>query len=500
MNRNRKRRADTGPVIPPNTCPACSGLGTGHRYGYARVSTDDQDVKAQRMTLEAAGCCKIFTDEGVSGKLASRPGWDVLRGLLAEHDMLVTTKVDRLGRKVKIIYSITEHLEKIGANLTVLSLGSGAIDTSDPFGKMLFTIIAVFAEFEGDIIVDRITDTLDAARDSGNMRKSRGGRPPLGFRWDGKSPDWELDEKTGDYLRRAAARVLAGEAVAAVHADLGPIANPTTGKTVTAKMLRTALLSPASAGMITDGDGEFVRDANIGGPLDKATYVLLKAEVFQPRTRGGPVDAEGRYPLGPVLVCGKCGNQLNGELHRQRKRGGGYTGVTFDMYSCNNPHPATGHDRPCRGTFIRAAEVHELVKAALAEWGTTPAARRAAEQTPAPDAREAELVARILKHQGWLSELYADRELMGEDEFAEQAERYRGLLQTERAELKALKRTQQQADEPLDLSDWDKLPTAAAKVTAVRTALVSPLVVQPGKGYPKIDPAERVEITLRTRR
>jgi DNA invertase Pin-like site-specific DNA recombinase len=138
--------------------------------GYARVSTDDQHVDAQVSRLMEAGCDRVFRDEGVSGRKASRPEWDKVLAYLRQGDILVAVKLDRFGRSTKHLLEVAAELETRGVGLRCLDQ---PIDTTTPVGKLLFTILAAVAQFEADLIRERTMDGLAAARARGNL----GGRP-----------------------------------------------------------------------------------------------------------------------------------------------------------------------------------------------------------------------------------------------------------------------------------------------------------------------------------
>lgn len=137
--------------------------------GYARVSTRDQNPEAQTDTLTTAGCEQVFIDKGVSGTLAKRPKLDKALEYLRSGDVLVITKLDRLGRSVRNLIELAAVLEQRGVGLRVLHQG---IDTTTPGGRLFFHIVASIAEFERDLISERTRDGLEAAR----ARGRKGGR------------------------------------------------------------------------------------------------------------------------------------------------------------------------------------------------------------------------------------------------------------------------------------------------------------------------------------
>lgn len=138
--------------------------------GYARVSTGDQSTDGQHDALTAAGCERTFTDVA-SGKLARRPQLDALLDYARAGDVVIITKLDRLGRSVAHLVELAGVLQSRGVDLRVLHQG---IDTTTPGGRLTFHILASIAEFERDLISERTRDGLAAAR----ARGRKGGRRP----------------------------------------------------------------------------------------------------------------------------------------------------------------------------------------------------------------------------------------------------------------------------------------------------------------------------------
>jgi DNA invertase Pin-like site-specific DNA recombinase len=137
--------------------------------GYARVSTQDQNLELQREALTKAGCQKVFEDK-VSGTRADRPGLAKTLEMLREGDTLVVWKLDRLGRSVKQLVDLVGELHKQGAQFGL----TDAIDTGTPSGRFFFHVMASLAEMERELIVERTRAGLDVARQLGR----KGGRKP----------------------------------------------------------------------------------------------------------------------------------------------------------------------------------------------------------------------------------------------------------------------------------------------------------------------------------
>lgn len=133
------------------------------KVGYGRVSTRDQNLDSQQDLLTAAGCTTVFIDKA-SGTLARRPELDAALRYLREGDVLVITKLDRLGRSVKNLTEVALDLDRRGIGLKVITQD---VDTTTPGGRLFFHLLAAFAEFEHDLIVERTKEGLAAARARG---------------------------------------------------------------------------------------------------------------------------------------------------------------------------------------------------------------------------------------------------------------------------------------------------------------------------------------------
>ena len=139
--------------------------------GYARVSTQDQSLELQKRELKKAGCKKIYEDV-ISGKQADRPGLAMMLEMLRKDDTLVVWKLDRLGRSLKQLISLTEDLEKQGVHFRSLT---DSIDTHTTAGRFFFHVMASLAEMERELTIERTQAGLKAARAMGRI----GGRKRL---------------------------------------------------------------------------------------------------------------------------------------------------------------------------------------------------------------------------------------------------------------------------------------------------------------------------------
>ena len=135
------------------------------KIGYARVSTQDQNLDLQKDALDKAGCTKIFVDE-ISGTVAQRAGLDKAKEVLRKGDVLIVWRLDRLGRSIRDLIDWVNHLEEEGIGFKSLQ---ESIDTTTSSGKLVFHIFAALAEFERNLIRERTNAGLAAARARGKL-------------------------------------------------------------------------------------------------------------------------------------------------------------------------------------------------------------------------------------------------------------------------------------------------------------------------------------------
>ena len=189
------------------------------KIGYARCSTDRQDLTAQRAALAELGVAEecIYTDHGLTGTNRARPGLDQALAAVRAGDVLVVPKLDRLARSVPDARAIADQLQKKGVRL---ALGASVYDPTDPMGRMFFNILATFAEFEADLIRMRTREGMAIARAKGKLR--------------GKQP--KLSEKQQKELNRMHA---SGDYSISDLAELFSISRPTVYRTLQRNSAKT---------------------------------------------------------------------------------------------------------------------------------------------------------------------------------------------------------------------------------------------------------------------
>ncbi|WP_091462667.1 recombinase family protein [Micromonospora inyonensis] len=150
----------------------------GLLIGYARVSTDEQDLTAQldALTVLGVGAERIYVDKGLTGTNRARPGLREALAACRAGDTLVVTKLDRLARSVADAHDIAKELTARGVKL---NLGGSVHDPTDPVGKLLFTALAMVAEFEADLARMRTREGMKVAKAKGRLR---GKQPKLNAR------------------------------------------------------------------------------------------------------------------------------------------------------------------------------------------------------------------------------------------------------------------------------------------------------------------------------
>lgn len=138
-------------------------------YGYARVSTAGQSLESQIEALKAQGCEVIYSEK-FTGTKTDRPEFQRLLSELKAGDTLIVTKLDRFARSTKEAIEIIGDLFERGVRVHILNMG---VVENTPTGRLIFTIMSAFAEFERDLIVERTQEGKAIAKQRPNFREGR---------------------------------------------------------------------------------------------------------------------------------------------------------------------------------------------------------------------------------------------------------------------------------------------------------------------------------------
>lgn len=138
-------------------------------FGYARVSTEEQNIESQKADLVALGCERIFFEK-VSGKDLKRDELNKLIEVLRPKDVLIVAKLDRLARSLKDLIFLLDEFSKLGI---VLKVGNLNLDFSTPEGRLIASVFGAVSEFERELIRGRTNAGLEYARSQGRV----GGKP-----------------------------------------------------------------------------------------------------------------------------------------------------------------------------------------------------------------------------------------------------------------------------------------------------------------------------------
>jgi DNA invertase Pin-like site-specific DNA recombinase len=286
--------------------------------GLARVSTRDQNPQLQIDALERAGCRPIY-EEKVSGVSTERPVRDQILAELEPGDCLTVWKLDRLGRSVSELLDIIKDLERRGVRFRCLTQ---PIDTSSASGRMFLTLLAAFAEFEREIMRERVL--------AGKERQREEGRPmgPLPFGWTDAQTQ---NDDQADLLREAARRILDDHDPLSQVVDDWNSRDLRPGKAQRWRVthLRRLLTNERSAVIL--GQDRYDRLARLFAQPDR-------------QRQGRPAE----HLLSGILVCGRdgCGRPLYGATK------GGKGKPPQLVYRCKRGSNSGGRFDGCGATVV----------------------------------------------------------------------------------------------------------------------------------------------------
>lgn len=463
--------------------------------GYIRLSIEDdtatgpQRQRADQQRLAQANGWTIDWYEDIDRSAYSgvtRPAYDRMLSRLADYDILVCWKLDRLIRRTRDLPAIQDLCEQHQVQLVSVTegtLGGG------PGGQFILGVFAGLAELESATISLRVRSSQQHLRDTGRWR---GGVRPFGYRpVPHPNGGWRLDPDPDEQpvVAEMAARTIAGEPARQIAWDLTERGIVTTrGKPWTSRTVSRMLQSPTLIGQHTV-DGDVLRDDD-GMPvqqweplIDQPTWRRLQAEMAARRT--GPKRRTDSTLLGGLVVCHLCGSTM----------GGWSADSPRASYICTTRHQR-GPD-VCAGNSINRMRLDDMVVAAVVEAVTPQRVadarrRRASRQRPDPTA------ARIASLEGALARLEHDRQVLGLYDGDES--RYVQRWRTYADELDQLRRRRPPdggmsvADVDLDGGRIDPDRLSRRQLRQLMLTAIRAVEIGPSTGQKRWDPARVLRI------
>lgn len=355
--------------LPVKRCAIYARKSTSHGMDQTYTSIDAQiDACAKYIEAHTAQGWVLegtFQDVAISGGTMERPG---MQDLLAQVraggiDAIVTYKLDRISRSIRDFSNLMYELGQLGVSLVIVTQN---FDTSTPMGKLCINFLSSFAEFERDMIRDRIRDKAAANAAQGLWT---GGSPPYGYRLGEHRALVEVEEEAV-YVRKAfelSANKKTPKEIAA-HLNQTGAPKPHTRKGAQPKdwtqaNIRDMLGRRMYAGVIVKGDTEYKGQhaGIVSEQLWRKSFENLQKNKPVNRTKNTHPDIT--YPLRGLLVCPSCGRLLCG--HYSEKGG-----KIRRYYVC--PGRVRG-DKSCQNPHLPAAVIEQAVAAHLAEYAHEPA-------------------------------------------------------------------------------------------------------------------------------
>lgn len=351
--------------LPEKRCAIYARKSTAHGMDQQFTSIDAQiDACAKYVEAHAAQGWRLvasFQDVAISGGTMERPGMqDLLAQVRAgKIDAIVTYKLDRISRSIRDFSNLMYELDQRGVGLVIVTQN---FDTATPMGKLCINFLSSFAEFERDMIRERIRDKAAANAAQGLWS---GGSPPYGYKL-GDKRNLLQEETEVPFVRDVF--LLSGKGKSAIeiasHLNATGAPRPHTRKNATpkpwtAERVRDMLENRLYAGVIKREDKEYPgqHDAIV---TEEEWQAARNGLALHPRKKCSRTHPDISYPLRGLLICPCCGRQLSGTYSSSR-------GVVHRYYTCIGH---TRHDKSCPFPNLPAAEIEKAVAAYLAEYAT----------------------------------------------------------------------------------------------------------------------------------
>lgn len=301
---------------------------------YTRVSTTEQaeegfSIENQKQRLIAFCASQgwedptFYVDDGFTGTKLDRPAMKRMRRHVEEGklDMIVVHKLDRLGRKQLDVLSLLEFFETFNV---AFKSATEPFDTSTPLGKAMIGILAVFAQLERDMIIER---TTAGRRQRVNSGLWYGGRAPFGYEWIKETQSLNILDEEAHIIKQIYDQYLQGKSRLAIS-DWA--ASRTKERVFDHGVVRDILARPVYVGKLTN-NGTLVEGKHTA-IIDDETFFKVQIEASRRNEGMTPL---GEYLLTGLLKCGVCGSGIVHVKRTTKKAGREYS---YDLYACKNQH------------------------------------------------------------------------------------------------------------------------------------------------------------------
>lgn len=326
---------------------------------YIRVSTDEQaehgyslDAQKERLILscQSQGWLdyKVYMDDGYTGTNLERPA---LKRMLRHIDegkisSVFVYKLDRLSRRQKDILELIE--DRFEKNNVSFSSHQEKIDTSTAFGKAMLGVLAVFAQLDRDMIVERLTV---GRRQRVSLGKWYGGREPFGYSWNKELQQLEIKADEARIIKEIFNMYVDGQSRLSIAEWAS---KRTTERVIDHNIVRDILTRPVYKGKFN----------NAGKTVDGLHDAIISEELWEQaqketlRRRNG-ISARGDFLLTGLLKCGVCGGNI---VHVKRRSVKGQKEYLYELYACTHQHVRPKNsDHICSMGYIRRSAVEEFV-------------------------------------------------------------------------------------------------------------------------------------------
>jgi len=302
---------------------------------YVRVSTEEQaeqgfsiDVQKERLMAycKSQGWedVKIYIDDGYTGTNLERPAMKRMIRHIEEKKVhtVVVYKLDRLSRKQKDVLKLLEDVFE--PNDVIFKSSTEPFETSTAFGKAMIGVLAVFAQLERDMIVERTTSGRRQKLSKGIWS---GGRVPFGYSWNKDALKFEIIPEEAWIVKEIFKRYLQGHSRLSI-AEWA--ANRTNERTIDHSTIRDMIARPVYKGDLVNADQ--IYEGSHEPIIDPEIWEAAQREAIKRKEGAAPL---GEYLLTGLLKCGVCGGNVVHVLRKDKKYGKEYI---YNYYTCKNQH------------------------------------------------------------------------------------------------------------------------------------------------------------------